>query len=120
MPEAVTLEGKKAAKAGIANLSWNKANGAAGYQIWMSEAKDGTYKVAKSVTDPSVTSYDVRGLSAGKTPTLKHVLTLRLTARRPWCLFECGFGSHELNKVSKYRKNHAYSPHPLGGLYDRG
>ena len=29
MPEAVTLEGKKAAKAGIANLSWNKANGAA-------------------------------------------------------------------------------------------
>ena len=67
MPEAVTLEGKKAAKAGIANLSWNKANGAAGYQIWMSEAKDGTYKVAKSVTDPSVTSYDVRGLSAGKT-----------------------------------------------------
>lgn len=67
MPEACTLRVQKGAKPGLANLSWTTSAGAAGYQIWMAQGEGEPYKIVKSVTDPSVNSYDVRNLRAGGT-----------------------------------------------------
>ena len=41
-------------------------NGAAGYQIWMSESPDSGFSIAKSITDGS-TSYTKYDLQSGKT-----------------------------------------------------
>ena len=51
MPEAPVIT-VTSPKAGRAQLSWDAVNGAAGYQVWMAEG-NGTYKIAKSVTDGS-------------------------------------------------------------------
>ena len=65
MPETPTLT-VTSPKAGRAKLSWNALNGAAGYQVWMSESPDTGFSIAKSVTDGS-TTYTKYGLESGKT-----------------------------------------------------
>ena len=66
MPEApkLTVASDKISQAA---LSWNTADGAAGYQIWMSEGEENVYSIAKSVTDGDVTSYTKYDLTSGKT-----------------------------------------------------
>ena len=67
---AVTPEAPKAdgncPTAGRALLAWSEVNGAAGYQIWMSESPDSGFKIVKSITngDTAYTKYD---LTSGKT-----------------------------------------------------
>ena len=53
-------------QAGRAQISWNAINGADGYQIWMADSANGTYKIVKSITDDS-TSYTKADLQSGKT-----------------------------------------------------
>ena len=55
-----------ASKAGRAEISWKAINGAEGYQIWMADSANGTYKIVKSITDGS-TSYIKYDLESGKT-----------------------------------------------------
>ena len=68
MPEVpvVTVTSPKAERV---QISWDAVNGAAGYQVWMSEV-GGTYKIAKSLTDGS-TSATIYGLTGGQTYTFK-------------------------------------------------
>lgn len=54
-------------KAGRATLKWEAVNGAAGYQIWMSESDTGDYTIVKSITDNTTTSYTKYDLTSGKT-----------------------------------------------------
>ena len=65
MPEAPALTAASP-KAGRASLSWDQVDGAAGYQIWISESPDTGFSIAKSVTDGS-TTYTKYGLENGKT-----------------------------------------------------
>ena len=51
---------------GSLKMSWEAVNGAAGYQIWMAEGADGSYKIIKSVTDGS-TTYTKKDLAPGTT-----------------------------------------------------
>ena len=53
-------------KAGRAQISWSAVNGAVGYQIWMAESANGTYKIVKTITDGS-TTYTKYELTSGKT-----------------------------------------------------
>ena len=68
MPEAPAITGTSP-KAERAQISWDAINGAAGYQVWMSEA-GGAYKIVKSVTDGS-TSATIYSLTSGTTYTFK-------------------------------------------------
>ena len=65
MPETPIVTGTSP-KATRAQLTWAALNGAAGYQIWMAESKDGEYKIVKSLTDGS-TTYTKYDLTSGKT-----------------------------------------------------
>ena len=49
-----------------AYLKWTAVPGATGYQIWMADAWDGTYAIAKTVEDGK-TSYTKRELTSGST-----------------------------------------------------
>lgn len=69
MPESTTLTGTSK-KAGRADLSWSKVNGAAGYQIWMAESS-GEYKIVKSIEDGSTVSYTKYDLKSGETYKFK-------------------------------------------------
>ena len=68
MPVAPTVEGESI-KAGRATISWDVLN-AAGYQIWMADA-NGEYKIVKSITDNTVNTYTVSGLTSGETYSFK-------------------------------------------------
>lgn len=63
MPEKTALKGASS-KAEKADLTWDEVNGAAGYQIWMSES-DGEYKIVKTIEKGSTTSYTKSGLQSG-------------------------------------------------------
>ncbi len=52
---------------GIARLSWDEIDGAAGYQIWRANSETGTYTLVKSITDGSTTSYSNSGLTSRST-----------------------------------------------------
>ncbi|MBQ7346243.1 MAG: starch-binding protein [Oscillospiraceae bacterium] len=54
------------AGSGCAKLRWDAANGAAGYQIWISEDPDQGYTIAKSIPSGDTTSYIKYGLESGK------------------------------------------------------
>ena len=58
-------------KAGRAELSWNAVNGAAGYQVWMADSVNGTYKIIKSITDGETTTYTKYDLRSGSTCCFK-------------------------------------------------
>ena len=64
-PEATTIT-VTSPKTGRALISWEAVNGAAGYQIWMADAKDGTYKIIKTAAGDA-TSYTKYDLESGKT-----------------------------------------------------
>ncbi len=65
-PEAPVLS-VTTPKAGRAKVTWESVNGATGYQIWMADSADGTYKIVKSITDGSTTTYTKSDLDSGKT-----------------------------------------------------
>ena len=65
MPDTPKITGSSP-KTTRAQLSWDAVNGAAGYQIWMSESPDSDFKIVKSITDSS-TSYTKYDLESGKT-----------------------------------------------------
>jgi len=65
MPQTPTIA-VSSPKAGRAMIEWNAINGAAGYQVWMADAENGTYTIVKSITDGS-TSYTKYDLESGKT-----------------------------------------------------
>ncbi len=65
-PTPATVSAKKA-KAKVAKISWGKSIGAEGYQVCMASSKNGTYKVVKTITSGSTTSFSKSGLTAGKT-----------------------------------------------------
>ena len=64
-PQATTIA-VTTPKAGRAQVSWDAVNGAAGYQIWMADAADGTYKIVKTITN-GTTSYTKYDLTSGQT-----------------------------------------------------
>ncbi|MGN0294239.1 MAG: hypothetical protein ACI4D3_09585 [Lachnospiraceae bacterium] len=66
MPETpeLTADSNKISQAA---LSWNTVNGAAGYQIWMSEGEDKAYSIVKSVADGDTTTYTKYDLTSGET-----------------------------------------------------
>ena len=65
MPETPVVTGASN-KETRATLTWDALNGAAGYQIWMSETADGEYSIVKSITD-GTTTYTKYDLTSGKT-----------------------------------------------------
>ena len=67
MPEAPAMTATAGSRKGRAELSWNAVNGAAGYQVWMSESVNGGYTLVKSITDGATTSYTKYDLTSGKT-----------------------------------------------------
>ena len=69
MPETpvVTATSPKAERV---QLTWAAVNGAAGYQIWMAD-ENGNYKIVKSLTDGTVTSYTKYDLTSGQTYSFK-------------------------------------------------
>ena len=69
MPDAPVITGSST-KATRAQISWEAVNGAAGYQIWMADAS-GEYKIVKSLTDGTITSYTKYDLTSGETYTFK-------------------------------------------------
>lgn len=67
MPEATKVE-VYSAKPGRVNLSWDKVNGADGYQIWMAtEDSEKAYAIAKVIDEGSTTSYTKSDLKSGTT-----------------------------------------------------
>lgn len=58
-----------AVKAGSrrATITWKKAKGAAGYQVWMATKKKGTYKLVKTLTGASKLKYTKTKLTRKKT-----------------------------------------------------
>lgn len=63
-PSATTLRATGAA--GKVRLNWEETAGADGYQIWMADRVDGTYRIVKTVTDGDVTAYTKNDLPAGE------------------------------------------------------
>lgn len=72
MPETPVITVTAGNKAGRANIAWEAVDGAAGYQIYMTEegTEFGTAPV-KSITDGATTSYTKYDLEAGKTYSFK-------------------------------------------------
>ena len=66
MPEKPDLTVNSNASA-RAVITWSQVNGAAGYQIWRAESENGSYSIAKSITDGDTISYTNTGLTSGKT-----------------------------------------------------
>ena len=66
MPETPEVTGTSS-KEGRAVLTWDAVNGAAGYQVWMSETEDGEYTIVKSITDGTTETYTKYDLTSGKT-----------------------------------------------------
>ena len=66
MPETpdVTVTSPKAERA---KLVWDPVNGAAGYQIWMSDPQSGGFRIAKSIYDGNADGASIYGLESGKT-----------------------------------------------------
>ena len=64
-----TITGVKATSAGYnrVKLSWAKTSGAAGYKIYRSTSKAGTYTLVKTISTNSTTSYTNTELTTGKT-----------------------------------------------------
>lgn len=52
-------------------LSWNKVTGANGYQIYLSDKKDGSYDMIKTINNSQTLSYTKKGLISGKTYYVK-------------------------------------------------
>ncbi len=48
-------------------IIWNIVEGVSGYEIYRSDNPEGEFVLTKTITDPSVTSYNNSGLIAGKT-----------------------------------------------------
>ncbi len=65
-PAPSTVSAKKS-KSAVAQITWGKSIGAEGYEIAMASSKNGTYKVIKTITSGSTTSFKKSGLTAGKT-----------------------------------------------------
>lgn len=65
-PAPATVSAKKS-KSKVAQITWGKSIGAEGYEIAMASSKNGTYKVIKTITSGSTTSFKKSGLTAGKT-----------------------------------------------------
>lgn len=65
-PAPATVSAKKS-KSKVAQITWGKSIGAEGYEIAMASSKNGTYKVIKTITSGSTTSFKKTGLTAGKT-----------------------------------------------------
>ncbi len=65
-PAPSTVSAKKS-KSKVAQITWGKSIGAEGYEIAMASSKNGTYKIIKTVTSGSTTSFKKSGLTAGKT-----------------------------------------------------
>ena len=68
MPVAPTVQ-VESTKAGRAVISWDILN-AAGYQVWMADAS-GEYKIVKSLTDNTVSTYTKYDLTSGETYSFK-------------------------------------------------
>ena len=68
MPAAPTAQ-VESTKAGRATISWDVLN-AAGYQIWMAEG-NGEFKIVKSLTDNTVSTYTKSDLTSGETYSFK-------------------------------------------------
>lgn len=66
MPDATTLSGESS-KSTRAQLTWDAVNGAEGYQIWISDAEDGDYRIVKSVTDGTLDKMTIYDLTSGGT-----------------------------------------------------
>ncbi len=62
----VSLTATQATQTSI-SLTWDKIDGASGYQIYRATSKSGTYKLVKTITDGSTTTYKNTGLTLGKT-----------------------------------------------------
>ncbi len=65
-PTPATVSAKKS-KSKVAKITWGKSIGAEGYQICMASSKNGEFKVIKTVTSGSTTTFTKSGLTAGKT-----------------------------------------------------
>ena len=66
MPDAPVLTGESL-KATRAQLNWNIVNGAKGYQIWVSDAEDGGYRIIKSITDGTLDQATIYDLVSSET-----------------------------------------------------
>ena len=62
----VSLTAKQSTQTSI-SLSWGKISGADGYRVYRATAKNGTYKMIKSISGNKNTSYKNTGLTVGKT-----------------------------------------------------
>lgn len=65
-PEMPTVQ-VTSPKAGRAHITWDDLSGATGYQIWMATEREGSYKIAKSITDGDTTEYTKYDLTSGET-----------------------------------------------------
>lgn len=72
---------KATAKSKAVKLSWNKVIGASGYKIYRSTSKSGTYKLVKTISSGSTTSYTNTKLSSKKTYYYKIVATNSKTSK---------------------------------------
>ena len=59
---------KKSAKS--IKITWKKTK-ATGYEVWMKSSKNGAYKLVKTITKSSTTSYTKSNLAKNKTYTFK-------------------------------------------------
>ncbi len=66
VPSAVRLK-IATPSAGQVKLSWEKAAGADGYEVYRSTSGNGTYKKVKVISKGSVKTYTEKGLTSGKT-----------------------------------------------------
>lgn len=65
-PAPSTISASKV-KSGTAKITWGKANGASGYEVYMATKKNGSYTKAATITNGSTLTYKKTGLTAKKT-----------------------------------------------------
>jgi len=75
--EKVTGITAKSASHNSVKLTWNKVEGAAGYEVYKSTKKAGTYTLAKKISSGNTVSYADTGLKTGTVYYYKIVATNR-------------------------------------------
>ena len=55
----------------ILNVQWAKVSGATGYEIYVSQSKNGTYTKKATIKKQNITSQNIKGLTKGKTYYVK-------------------------------------------------
>lgn len=70
-PKAAAIRKLVSSETGSVSLTWKKAKGASGYQIYVSDSKKGKYKRVKTITNGKTTSYTLKGRTSQKTSFFK-------------------------------------------------